>query len=142
MKDLKTCRTECGLSQETLAERAEITATTINNIEQQNTSPQNDVRRRIEIVLHSRIDWLLTTGLTDVKETIWEQAEQEYRKTLLNINGLRPEEKEDFLIMARQYLDSLEALLETDDEDEVILFPIEINALSRRKNINLKIGDQ
>ncbi len=46
-----------------LAEAAELTELTIFNIEHQITTPQMDVRRRLEIVFNQRINWLTTSGV-------------------------------------------------------------------------------
>jgi transcriptional regulator with XRE-family HTH domain len=110
MKDLKTLRIALGISQKQLAAKSELTETTINNIERKYTRPQSDVRKRIEVVLGEKIDWLTTGGLLPVREKTWEQAEQELRKAFLNVHGLNEEQQELYLTMASEYLNSLKFL--------------------------------
>lgn len=107
MKDLKTLRIALGVSQKQLAAKSELTETTINNIERKYTRPQSDVRKRIEIVLGQKIDWLTTCGLIPVRSITWEDAESEYRKSLLNVHGLNEEQQELYVEMSYEYMKSL-----------------------------------
>jgi transcriptional regulator with XRE-family HTH domain len=107
MKDLKTFRVERGMSLEQLAAKAELTKATLINIERKYTRPQADVRKRIEIVLGEKIDWLTTCGLLPVRSVSWEQAESEYRKSLLNVHGLNEDQQELYMEMSYEYLKSL-----------------------------------
>ena len=107
MKDLKTLRIGFGISQKQLAAKTELTETTINNIERKYTRPQADVRKRLEIVLGEKIDWVTTCGLIPVRSLTWEQAEFDYRKSLLNVHGLDEAQQELYMEMSVEYLKSL-----------------------------------
>lgn len=138
MKDLKSLRLERGLSLERLAAKSELTKTTLINIERKRTSPQGDVRKRIEIVLAEKIDWITTCGLIPVREISWEQAESEYRKALLNVHGLNEDQQELYLIMASEYLNSLKFLrgLEVQSKAKRTI-PSKDNNVIKRKRTKL-----
>ncbi len=115
-----------------LAEAAELTELTIFNIEHQITTPQMDVRRRLEIVFNQRINWLTTSGVqTDGDQLLWEEVETAYRRVALQINQLPVQERSAFLQVAREYLNDIEVIVEEEEEklNVNVLLPTEISAI-------------
>jgi len=83
-------------------------------------------RRRLELVLGKRINWLQTCGLQEVQPTNWEQAESGIRQALINCIGLSYDECRQFIQVAKEYIKSFEDMVnEADAEnDPNVLLPL------------------
>jgi len=127
MKDLKSLRTYIGLTQSELADRSEIHEITICNVESQKGLPHSKVRKRLEIVFNERINWLATCGIEQPKEKVnWEEVENSFRKVLSLASGLKPVEREQFFLVAREYLNTFEKMLnKAITEHSTVLMPID-----------------
>jgi len=115
--DLREARIDKGLRQEDLAERANITVQTISLLENGKTTAQSQTRRAIEEALGVRVNWLKTKGLRTMQQgkmTSWELVEQNFRKALWQINGLPIELRQEFLNLAKHYLESFEQDLNSE----------------------------
>ena len=117
MKDLMALRIDRALTQLELASRAGITNITVHNLENGKSIPQKQVRKTLEAILCSRIDWLATTGIPiNIKPTNWEEAEQGLRKALQNSFGLSIDDRRAFVTMASAYLKTLSNLMNIEEE--------------------------
>ena len=118
MKSLKTLRCDSGMDQRLLAERSEITLLTIQNIESGRTVPHPDCRKRLEICLGSRINWLKTTGIKPCKEKkTWEEVESALRVVLQLVTALPESEFAAFFTMSKEYILTLEELMQMEYDD-------------------------
>jgi transcriptional regulator with XRE-family HTH domain len=107
MMDLREARLEAGLTQVELAKKAGVTDVTISTLENGKSTARDDTRRRIEIALGVRVNWLKTKGLQTYQQgemTSWESVEQDFRKTLYGINSLQKDERVEFMKLAKEYL--------------------------------------
>lgn len=144
MQDLRAARLNLNYTQQKLADNSELTYVTISNIENGTTVPQNDCRRRLEMVLGRRINWLLTQGLSMETPIVWEEAETLLRKSLLNINALPPDQQNDFISMAREYLNSVEQMIDEADiqnNEHLLLTPNNLEAIRGSRKRIKKTGD-
>jgi len=105
--NLRKARSQAGLTQAELAKKAGVTDVTISTLENGKSAARNDTRRRIEMALGVRVNWLKTKGLRTYQQgemTSWESVEQDFRKTLYGINSLQKDERVEFIKLAREYL--------------------------------------
>ena len=107
MMDLREARSQAGLTQAELAEKAGVADVTISTLENGKSAARNDTRRRIEKALGVRVNWLQTKGLRMYQQgemTSWESVEQDFRKTLYGINSLQKDDRVEFIKLAKEYL--------------------------------------
>lgn len=118
MKTLKAFRESAGLTQIDLARKAGMASSTIVSIENQTSNPGNDTRRRIEEALGQRINWLENNGLPlEERPGTWEQAESDLRAAILNVTGLQDFEQKQFFIVAKEYLESAQDLMDEAEKE-------------------------
>ncbi|MGV9206256.1 MAG: helix-turn-helix transcriptional regulator [Promethearchaeia archaeon] len=112
MKDLRTIRKELKLTQSDLAEFAGVSYVSISRIESGETVPRNDIRKKIEKSLNQRVNWLATCSLKKRRQgqmTSWEHSEQKLREALQEVYSLQKDERLDFIELANNYLETIEA---------------------------------
>jgi transcriptional regulator with XRE-family HTH domain len=105
--DLREARSQAGLTQAELAKKAGLTDVTISTLENGKSTARDNTRRRIELALGVRVNWLRTRGLRTHQQgemTSWESVEQDFRKTLYGINSLQKDDRVEFIKLAREYL--------------------------------------
>jgi len=109
MDNLTNTRKKKFISQSELAEAAEVSVMTLSFIETGKTTPNNETRRKIELCLGCRVDWLATIGFrqSQGEGEAWEQVEQDYRKSLQNIFSLPKQEQAEFIQVAIKYLTNI-----------------------------------
>ena len=118
MKSLKQLREEKKWTQQELADKSAVSVITIHNLENKKVpSPQCEIRLKLENALQTRIDWLTTLGLGEAEQRTWEQVERDFRKALISANGLRDAERDQFLIVAREYIHTFESMIQQNDLD-------------------------
>jgi hypothetical protein len=137
MQDLKTLREGLGFSCHDIAIAAELTPLTISNIELKRTLPQADCRVRLELVLGSRINWLLTTGLKSSDNPGWENIEANFRKVFYQVGAMPKKEQAEFIEIAKIYLETFIELINTSESS--IRLPKALKA-NRKHTNNLKNG--
>lgn len=138
MRNLRTVRTSFHLSEMELANAAEVNFQTIQNIESQRTTmPRPDVRRRLEIALGQRIDWVKTAGLKRRPDRIsWEEAELNLRNAIQSISGLQKGEQVGMIQVAHNYILSIDEMLlpkEVIDSNPVPVHESETISLTRKR---------
>ena len=111
MRDLKTIRTNAGMTQLELAARSGITNVTLCNIETGNTIPQKQMRKTLESILCQKINWIATSGIPSDPEPVeWEDAELKLRSTIYEACGLSSDELKTFIQVMKEYTYTLENL--------------------------------
>jgi transcriptional regulator with XRE-family HTH domain len=115
MKDLKTYRVLKGWSQTDLAQVARIHPQTVFNLENGKVEPNEVTRKALEGALGVRVNWLATLGANGGVEQEWEKNEEDLRNLLANAKALLPDERLEFLSVCREYLETLEAILQLEE---------------------------
>jgi transcriptional regulator with XRE-family HTH domain len=114
MFTLKSYRQYKAISQKELADRVGMSNLTISNIEKQVAEPNDETRRRLEVEVGQRIDWISTLGLKEISKKSWEECEQDLRHAILQAQGLTELERKQFNLIAKEYLTSFENLVSSN----------------------------
>lgn len=116
MKDLTTLRAEQKMTQQDLANKAQVSNLTICNTEQQRHEPNDATRLKIERVFGERVNWLLTLGLNEeAPPQDWGMLETGLRSVLQSASKLPEQQREQFVQMTKMYLKTFEVLIAERD---------------------------
>lgn len=133
MKDLKSIRIAMGITQQQLSVKTELSNITISNIENKVTIPQDDVRRRIEIALGCRVNWLKTLGLKPSFGKNWEALESDLRSLLNKVLSFSTLEQKQFIELVKIYIQTTETLLKDQDYNFQSIQLKELTALKKTR---------
>ena len=110
MKSLKQTRIEKGISRRYIADSLGINLSNLSPLESGKQCPTLLTRKRLELLLGVKINWLDTPSLnfSPHYKTDWDAVEKRFRSIIRMIAGLQTDERREFITTAVKHLRKLQ----------------------------------